>query len=312
MFDTICLSGGGINAFSFIGVLTYLEKNNVINPDIINNWIGTSAGAILSFFFSIGYTFTEIKIFILEFNFQKLEPDISIDFIFNNNGVDNGDKIMLCIANFLKVKYDIDDITFIDLYKLTKKKLSIIGTNFTKSCDTIFNYETYPNMSVLTALRITISIPLYFTPVLFENEYYVDGGLTNNFPINYCNKETTLGIYVKSTYKTMINDFRTIIHGCFSIYHNNVSNKYINDDYNIIMICEENDNPLRFDLSHEDKLSLINKGAETVKNFLSKESFKNVSCKSIQTECHAETQTEFIHAESIESNIIIKLEIKID
>ena len=89
-------------------------------------------------------------------------------------------------ANFLKEKYNLEDINFIDHFKLTGKKLTMIGTNFSKACETVFNYETYPLMSVITAIRISCSIPVIFEPVLFEGDYYIDGGLINNF--YFCKK----------------------------------------------------------------------------------------------------------------------------
>jgi NTE family protein len=39
-------------------------------------------------------------------------------------------------------------------------------------------------MSVRLAIRISISVPIVFTPVLYNNNYYVDGGVINNFPMN--------------------------------------------------------------------------------------------------------------------------------
>jgi predicted acylesterase/phospholipase RssA len=76
-YDTVCMSGGGIKCFSFIGVIEYLELNYNFNPSEINSWIGTSAGAILSYFYVLGYTTEDIKTFIMDFDFMKMEPLIS-------------------------------------------------------------------------------------------------------------------------------------------------------------------------------------------------------------------------------------------
>jgi NTE family protein len=40
-------------------------------------------------------------------------------------------------------------------------------------------------MPVFLALRISMAIPILFQPILFEGNYYVDGGITNDIPVNY-------------------------------------------------------------------------------------------------------------------------------
>ena len=41
-------------------------------------------------------------------------------------------------------------------------------------------------MEVIRALSMSIAIPFIFKPVLYNNTYYCDGGLKNNFPIINC------------------------------------------------------------------------------------------------------------------------------
>jgi predicted acylesterase/phospholipase RssA len=52
-YDTICLSGGGIKGFSFVGALEELVKHKHIDIMNINNWVGTSAGALICYLFSL-------------------------------------------------------------------------------------------------------------------------------------------------------------------------------------------------------------------------------------------------------------------
>jgi predicted acylesterase/phospholipase RssA len=53
-YDTVCLSGGGIFGFTFIGAIYELINNNLLDINNITTWIGTSAGAIISFIFALG------------------------------------------------------------------------------------------------------------------------------------------------------------------------------------------------------------------------------------------------------------------
>lgn len=268
-FDTICLSGGGVKGFSFLGALDYLELNSYININEINNWIGTSAGSILSYLFTLGYTVLEIRDFILDFNFNKIQPEPTIDNLLVDFGIDDGSKLMLIIIGFLKEKYEIEDITFEEHFKLTNKKLTIIGTNFSKGTEGIFNYENTPLMSVLTAVRISSSVPIIFTPVLYESDYWIDGGFVNNFPIKYCNPKTTLGIYIKNSCCNKLNSIFSLINGCIAILADTISKKNCTDEYPyIIEINNFMQEFTNFNLDRDKKLKIINLGQTFAKKYL--------------------------------------------
>ena len=291
-YDTICLSGGGVKGISFIGALEYIEENKYIELQSINNFVGTSIGSIVSFFLSLDYTIEEIKEFIMDFNFTKLIPEINIENILLLHGVDTGEKIMLIVSHFLKEKYNIDDITFEEHYKLTNKKLTIIGTNFTKSCEEVFNYELTPNMSVLTAIRISMSIPIMFTPVHYNDNYYIDGGVVNNFPLNHCNPNTTLGIYIKNSNNNMLENIISLSIGCISIITDNISIKHcINNNYDIIEIKNYNAEFTNFELTSEIKQKLYTLGIEAAKIFKKNPIIIKTKDQNIQTQDQS-TQTE--------------------
>jgi predicted acylesterase/phospholipase RssA len=284
-YDTICLSGGGVKGISFIGALEYIEENKYIELQSINNFVGTSIGSMVSFFLSLDYTIQEIKEFIMDFNFTKLIPEINIENILLLHGVDTGEKIMLIVSHFLKEKYNMDDITFEEHQKLTNKKLTIIGTNFTKSCEEVFNYELTPNMSVLTAIRISISIPIMFTPVHYNDNYYIDGGVVNNFPLNQCNPNTTLGIYIKNSNNNMLENIISLSLGCISIITDGISMKHcINNNYDIIEIKNYNAEFTNFELTSEIKQKLYILGIDMAKTFKKNPIIIKTQDQSTQTE----------------------------
>ena len=122
-YDTICMSGGGIKGFAFIGALDYLNKKKIINIDNIKNWVGTSIGSILAYAVVCGFSITEMENFIIEFDFTKTNPDISIDNIFISHGISDGKRAEFILRSFIQHKFNVDDITFLELYKLTQKNL---------------------------------------------------------------------------------------------------------------------------------------------------------------------------------------------
>lgn len=268
--DTLCVSGGGNKCFTFLGALDYLTETNKIKIEQFTKYSATSGGALISYFLVLGYTIEQTKEFVQTLDIFKLvDKDFNLDYLLTNYGLNNGNKFMYTIKQLLKNMFNVEDITLLELYNLTKKEFIIIGTNFTNGIETAFSYKTHPNMSVITALRITISIPYMFTPVLYEGDYYVDGGITNNFPINWCNQETTLGIYVKGTVKNNINNIIDIYSGCFCIMFDASVDMVVKDFNNIITIVnteEMNEKGFsNFDLTDDYKKYLLDLGYSCAK-----------------------------------------------
>lgn len=270
-YDTICMSGGGVKGFAFIGALDYLNKKKIINIDNIKNWVGTSIGSILAYAVVCGFSINEMENFIIEFDFTKTNPDISIDNIFISHGISDGKRAEFILRSFIQHKFNIDDITFLELYKLTQKNLLIIGTNFTYAREEVFSHNTTPNMSVVTAVRISMSIPVFFTPILYNNCYYVDGSITNNFPIKYCDKYTTIGLYIRNNNDTCNNEITSIVSviiGCMNIISDTINHKDINMCDNIVQIDNYKHEFINFDFTIETKMKLLKLGHTYAKKFI--------------------------------------------
>ena len=50
------------------------------------------------------------------------------------------------------------------------------------------SHKTHPNLPLVKALQMTMSVPIVFRPVCDEETHacYIDGGFLNNFPLNDC------------------------------------------------------------------------------------------------------------------------------
>jgi predicted acylesterase/phospholipase RssA len=273
MIKNLVISGGAMRGFCFIGSIQYLEEKHIIQN--IQTFTGTSIGGCLALLLNLNYSSKELIDIFININLEKYR-DINIENILNffeNYGIDDGNRILhifkillMAKLNILNKKYN-ESITFNQLFNLTQKKLTIIGCCLNDMEAIYYNYETYPNMKILDALRITFSIPFIFKPITIKNKIYVDGGLINNYPIELYDKKTTLGlvstsinIYNKNIEN--IEDFFTSV--VFITYYNLLKTKIKDYASNTINI-EYDVNSFDFELSKEEKRNLITYGYDKTK-----------------------------------------------
>jgi predicted acylesterase/phospholipase RssA len=207
----IVIGGGGPSALLCYGVFKHLNKNKFLDFDNIESFYGTSSGAVLSVILILNISYEVIddyfikrpwgKVFNSKINISSNNNLDLINFI-SNKGID-GKEFLIKIFEPLLSSCNIDiDITLLEFYKLTKKKLYMYGVdlNTHKYLNEVeISYETFPDLKLIDALSITTAVPFVFKPIFYNNMCLVDGGLINNFPINNCldkseNEEEVLAI----------------------------------------------------------------------------------------------------------------------
>lgn len=209
--------GGGIKAIAFAGALKVIEDKGFI----WRNVAGTSAGSMVASLISVGYTANEIKNLMEKAEYKDFIDSSKIKLpiikpavnLMVKKGLYNGDYISDWIEELLyeKMKYKLKEkrrVKFKDLiipgekdilinnpkYK-RKYKLHIIAADITREKmlilpEDIADYGMDPDeLDVSLAVRMSISIPIFFQPVVikhnFSKEKYfiVDGGLLSNYPV---------------------------------------------------------------------------------------------------------------------------------
>ena len=273
MFNELVLSGGGVKGIAMIGALSYLEDIHILKN--IKRFIGTSVGGFISFLLVIGFNCDELKKIAINLDFDNYS-DITLSNLFNEYGLDSFNKIMRIIIAIIKQK-DIDkNITFKDLYKKTKKKLIITGSNITKSRLELFSKTITPNMKVLDALQITMSIPFMFKPVFYNNDYYVDGGLYDPYPIKYAkNLNKTIGIFLKKndniSKNIIINSLSSYIFQVLNCYYDEFKERIIiKKKYRecTIIVDAEMIVSVNLKLDIDNKINILNIGREMSKRYI--------------------------------------------
>ena len=265
----LVFNGGGIKGICFLGVLQCLiDTNNIEN---IYTFIGSSISSLLLFLYLIGYSPKDLLYFVLNYNFKDLQ-EINIDQLFINYGLNDGKIIQIILTKFIKSKHIDENITFNELYNLNKKLFIITGTNLTKKKCEYFSFLTTPNMKLLDAIRISVSIPFYFKPYIYNNCYYIDGSCMNDLAINclyldpFINfisenenyddiKNKILSVYLDDTNNNFNNVFQYAFSVLYILEQNNINFKDIS-----LIIDTKNIKSFDFTINKKTKQELYNIG----------------------------------------------------
>lgn len=183
--ENIIFPGGFMKGYAYIGFLRYIKEK--LNKKKFKNIIGVSIGSIFSLPLILECDIEEIITFIFKYKLNKIDNfDIESVLNFNNNyGIDNGIKINTFVKSFLFEKIGNPYITFKQLYELTKTNYIVVGCNLSLKKTEYFSHITTPDMMIWLAIRISCNLPFFFNSIKYNNYYYLDGGITTNFPIDY-------------------------------------------------------------------------------------------------------------------------------
>ena len=197
----LVFTGGGLRSLGHIGVLEVLGQKGLLKQ--VKEYVGVSAGALIGFCLAIGYSVDDMKKVVTEFDFsilQNAHPELVFDF-FSKFGVDSGEQLEKFLKSLLRIKGYSEELTFGQWAQIQPKapRLRCYATDLQAGRFVEFSLEATPSCSIVFALRASMSLPLYFTPVLdpATGHFLVDGGVIHNFPLNVLSpedKETALGV----------------------------------------------------------------------------------------------------------------------
>jgi NTE family protein len=193
----LVLEGGGVKGIGLVGALAVLEERGW-EPDCV---AGASAGAITAALLAAGYSAEELREMLLELDFRKFEdrawedklPAGEILSIIKDKGVFEGDYLHGWMSGLLSAK---GIRTFADLhnsaeeenerrrYRLRVIASDVTGRRLLALPQDAKHIDLEPDeLNVADAVRMSMSIPLYFEPVSVNGHLVVDGGLLSNFPV---------------------------------------------------------------------------------------------------------------------------------
>lgn len=179
-YDTLVLSGGAHRGMILVGAMQYLMDNKCLEN--INTYIGTSAGSMICYLLAIGYTPIEIMVYIC--THRILERLLSFNLVAMIQG--EGAISYTPIQETLE-KMTLDKIgKFLTMKELkdTYNKTLICATyNNTRQTMEYIGPENYADLPCLIAIRMSSNISVLFGKFKYLGFEYVDGGISDNFPI---------------------------------------------------------------------------------------------------------------------------------
>lgn len=207
----LVLSGGGAKGLAHVGVIQALEENGI--P--IDYIAGTSIGAIIGGMYAIGYTPDQMidefeseqfyqwsrGIIPEEFKYfyKKPEPDsrmFTLSFKHEEN------KLKLVLPSYFIPTHQMD-IAFMSIYAPAEAKANnnfdSLMVPFRAVGADIYNKQArvFRDGSLSNAIRVSMTFPFYFRPIVIDSLPLFDGGIYNNFPwdvmLNDFNPDVIIG-----------------------------------------------------------------------------------------------------------------------
>lgn len=299
----LVFEAAGVRGIAYCGAIKEMESRNLMKP--VEKVAGTSSGAIVALLVSLGYSGYEIENLISGTNFKKFNDG---NFLFfggvnrmkNYFGWYRGKKLKNWLGKIVEQKTGNAGITFEQLHQKGFRDLYVTGTCLNRQKPIIFSYETYPNMKVTDAVRISAGIPLYFEAIFIDSSgrvfdhpkqkeglnVMVDGGFLENFPLHIFtgSKEDsfTLGLridpdaQIRNDKETQmlaempVNDLKEYMLAFYTLVIENLNRQQLSkkDWEKTVSISDGNISPKIRRLSKEEINILIENGKTAVKNYL--------------------------------------------
>jgi len=188
-YENLSLEGSSSKGIVYVGALLALREEKILGG--IKRFAGTSAGALVAALLALDFSVEEIYISMktLLKTIQCLGDGISLMELlrlYTKYGANNSDPIEDVLREVIGKRFN-PEITLKEAYDITGKYLVIVTCNVNRQSPVYLHAKSFPNVKVVDALLASISIPLFFIPrkynFLGDEDYYVDGGTVDNYPI---------------------------------------------------------------------------------------------------------------------------------
>jgi len=193
-FRNLVFEGGGVKGIAYAGAIKVLTEKDMLKQ--ICRVGGTSAGAISAALLAVGADWQDIREIVGGTDFRSFMDESwglirDVNRLVNDYGWFKGDAFSQWMKKQVFGLTGKRSFTFADLEKFRKEKpetfrsLYVVGSNLSLGVAEVYSAETTPDLEIWSAVRISMSIPLFFAAVKdSDGDILVDGGVTWNYPLN--------------------------------------------------------------------------------------------------------------------------------
>lgn len=196
--ENLVFEGGGVKGVAYLGALAELEEEGIMEN--IERVGGTSVGAINALLLGLGYNHKETKTILMEMDFNNFLNE-SWGFVQDINrlkdkfGWYKGDYFRNWIGDLIDDKVGNPEATFRQVDQLSEENdflsMYFVGTNLSTGYSEVFSHEHTLRMPIADAVRISMSLPLFFAAKrAHRGDVFIDGGLGRNYPIKLFDRKS--------------------------------------------------------------------------------------------------------------------------
>ena len=201
----VVFSGGGQRGLAYIGAIMALESLG-FTADQLRGAAGASAGALMAILVLVGFTGAELYSLGMSIDIRQFWRPRLVNLLFKG-GLDDRSYLTTFVSQCIRMKLGPppsgDTWTFGQLQEHHGKAFVTTVTDLC-TCDTLYcSPATTPDWSLADAVTTSMAFPIVFCknpciwPATGEDVELVDGGMSDNFPIDVFPATKTLGFRVR-------------------------------------------------------------------------------------------------------------------
>jgi hypothetical protein len=180
-----------------VGNLTNGEKGTregAYDPKNIESVYACSAGAVVALFFCLrrdaNFTWSDIVEFIVHRPWEdvfQMDAGKIIE-AYTKRGFFHTETLHAAFGSFFEaMELDVATITLSEFYhKVSPVELHFFAFDLHSFKLVDISYKTHPDLGLFQAIHMTCSLPMFMSPVLYEQGCYMDGGIITNYPVGQC------------------------------------------------------------------------------------------------------------------------------
>ncbi len=213
LYRNLVFKGGGVRGIAYMGALEVLDEYRIIEN--IERVAGTSAGAIAAAMLSLRLSIPETLDLFDSLELSKIPQSTNKPKRWKLLRIPEEENYRRFITRYgwyssayfhgwlMEVIGSQCEgngrATFLEFQERGFRDLYIVATNLSRQRAEVFSVLDTPDVAVADAVRMSMSIPIFFEALRFDGksfgsgDYYVDGGLFDNFPMHIFDRSELAG-----------------------------------------------------------------------------------------------------------------------